>query len=124
MDDGDRGWFARRAGVVVVLLAVCIGGWGLMLGGAMSGGTDGSLMALAGFSSLVAGLLLALGAVTLAPAMRVPRQRTLWLFRLAAATLLLAAVLLLPASFPDSLLLAVFPVLLALALVTPWWGHR
>jgi len=124
MDDGDRGWIARRAGVIVVLLAVCIGGWGLMLGGGMGGGTAGSLMALAGLSSLVAGLLLALGVIALAPAMRVPRQRTLWLFRLAAAALLLAAVLLLPVSFPDSLLLALFPALLAFALATPWWGRR
>jgi hypothetical protein len=86
----------------------------------MAGGTAGSLSALAGLSSLVAGLLLALGTVALSPAMRVPRQRTLWLFRLAAAALLLAAVLLVPVSFPDSLLLALFIALLALAT----WPHR
>ena len=124
MDDGDRGWIARRAGVILVLLASCIGGWGLLLGGAMGGGAAGSLMALAGLSSLVAGVLLALGAVALAPAMRVPRQRTLWLFRLAAAALLLAAVLLVPVLFPVSLVLAPFIALLARALATPWWGRR
>jgi hypothetical protein len=124
MDDGDRGWIARRGCVIVVLLPVCIGGLGLMLGGGMAGGIAGSLSALAGLSSLVAGLLLALGPVALTPAMRVPRQRTLWLFRLAAGALLLAAVLLSLVSFPDSLLLALFPALLAFALATPWWGRR
>jgi hypothetical protein len=116
IDDGDRGWVARRVTAIVVLLAACIGGWGLTLGGAMAGGTEGSLMALAGLLSLVAGLLLALAAVALAPAWRVPQQRTLWLFRLAAAALLLAALLVFAsASSLATMGLALVPALLALA---------
>jgi hypothetical protein len=122
MDDGHRGWIVRRAVAIVVLLAAWCTVPGLLLGGGTAGGTGGSLLALAALSCLVAGLLLALGAVALPPAMQVPEQRSVWLFRLAAAALLLAAVLVSAVSFPDTLGLALFMALLALA--TPWWEYR
>lgn len=129
MDDGHRWWVARLVAAIVVALAAWFSEAVLLLAGA-GGGTAGSLFLWAAPCSSVAGLLVAVGAAALARYREATNPRSVWLFRLAAAALLPAAVLVFAAalsvwghvSFPETLGAALFMALLALA--TPWWGHR
>jgi hypothetical protein len=122
MDDGHGVGCTRPVAAIVVILVAWIGGWAFMLGGGMAGGTPGSLVAGAGLAVAVGGTLAGLGAAL---------QARYWVFRLAAAALLLAAGLLFASawsvwyygpSFLQLLGMALLMVLLALA--TLRWGRR
>jgi hypothetical protein len=88
MNDAHRGLVAA----IVVLLVGCCGGFSLMLAGGMGGGTAGSLLAGAGLACMAGGTLTWVGAAA-ARYRETTNPRVVWLFRLAAAAWLLAAVL-------------------------------
>lgn len=83
MDNGHRSRVTQLAELVMILLAWIVG-WGFMFGGAMGGGATGSLFAGAGMAIIAGGTLMGL---------RVAFQLNDRAFRLAAAALLLALVL-------------------------------